>query len=455
MKMVNVKLSSQRLSALRALKITRLLFLNISLLLTPSLSLAVENKTKLTPFGAEFAGNTDGSIPEWQGGNRNIPDIDKKLRDSQRLYQIDSNNLDQYKKQLPHGLAMLINQYPDTMKVNVYPSFRTAYYPEWVYGFAKKNITASNEINNSVTGTFPAPPFIHTNQGNRLVWNHLLTYKGVYTVLRTREVTRRDTNKYITFNSTISLYLSYYDRERGPSDIDQPYIYYLSKIRSPSRYAGGILLLHEQVNASLRPRQGWVYLPGQRRVMRIPGVDFDSPMQLSESVRFADEINLFNGSIDHYNWRTIEKKELVIPYNNIILSDKLSRSDFEDKHLMTKHHLAPRFLRYEKHRVWVVEGILKTGKRHAYKKRRFYIDEDSWLILLAENYDKNDELWRVSISYSKQYHQLPGVFTVADTFHDLKEMVYFFQGIEKLTSKEELPPKAGFMPSALRRNAIR
>jgi len=122
---------------------------------------------------------------------------------------------------------------------------------------------------------------------------------------------------------------------------------------------------------------------------------------------------------------------------------------------MTKHHLAPRFLRYEKHRVWVVEGILKTGKRHAYKKRRFYIDEDSWLILLAENYDKNDELWRVSISYSKQYHQLPGIFSVADTFHDLKESVYFFQGIENLTSKEELPPKASFMPSALRRNAIR
>ncbi len=451
MKIQNVKIILQQYSVLRSV----LLALVLTLLITPSLSLAAGYDQGLTPFGAEYGGNADGSIPEWQGGNRNAPDLDVTLRESQLLYKVDAKNLGKYKDVLPEGLVKLISRYPNSMKVNVYPTYRTAYYPEWVYGFAKKNITASNEINNTVTGAYPAPPFIHTNQGNRLVWNHLLTYKGVYTELRTREVTRRDTNKYVTFNSTISLYLSYYDRERGPSDIDQPYIYYLSKIRSPSRYAGGILLLHEQVNASLRPRQGWVYLPGQRRVMRIPGVDFDSPMQLSESVRFADEINLFNGSIDHYNWRTIGKKELVIPYNNIILSDKISRSDLEDKHLMTKHHLAPHFLRYEKHRVWVVEGRLKTGKRHAYKKRRFYIDEDSWLIMLAENYDKNDELWRVSISYSKQYHQLPGVFSVADTFHDLKESVYFFQGIENLTSKQELPPKASFMPSALRRNAIR
>ena len=439
----------------KSMSILQQISLLLVLQVTSLLSLATEESRRLTPFGAEYAGNADGSIPQWEGGSRNIPSLDADIRQSQRLYQINSKNIKQYEKLLPNGLAKLINQYPKTMNVNVYPSYRTAYYPEWVYEAAEKNQTSSQESNNILTGAYPAPPFINTHQGNRLVWNHLLAFKGVHTELYTREITRRESNNYTTFNSAISLYVSYYDRERGPSTINQAYVYYMSKIRSPSRYAGGVLLLHEQVNSAQRPRQGWVYLPGQRRVMRIPGVDFDSPMQISESIRFADEINLFNGSIDHYNWRTIGKQELIVPYNNIILADKLSTSDFQDKYLMTKHNLNPKYLRYEKHRVWVVEGLLKTGKQHAYKKRRFYIDEDSWLILLTENYDKDETLWRVGTSYSKQYHQLPGIFTVADVFHDVKDGVYFFQGVEKLTTKEELPPKAGFMPSALRRSAIR
>ena len=30
-------------------------------------------------------------------------------------------------------------------------------------------------------------------------------------------------------------------------------------------------------------------------------------------------------------------------------------------------------IRYEKHRVWVVEGTLKDGERHIYSKRTMYI----------------------------------------------------------------------------------
>ena len=45
-------------------------------------------------------------------------------------------------------------------------------------------------------------------------------------------------------------------------------------------------------------------------------------------------------------------------------------------------------VRYEKHRVWVVEANLKDNTRHTYKKRVFFIDEDSWQVAIADIYDK-------------------------------------------------------------------
>ena len=58
-----------------------------------------------------------------------------------------------------------------------------------------------------------------------------------------------------------------------------------------------------------------------------------------------------------------------------MLSDILSRS-----------HINPDLARYELHRVWVVEGKLKSGERHIYSRRVFYLDEDSWQIAVAEIY---------------------------------------------------------------------
>src|SRR3546814_9094021 len=57
----------------------------------------------------------------------------------------------------------------------------------------------------------------------------------------------------------------------------------------------------------------------------------------------------------------------------------------------------PEYLRYELHRVWVLEGTLKEGVRHICSKRRLYIDEDSWLALMADNYDSRGQLWRVPL----------------------------------------------------------
>ena len=51
-------------------------------------------------------------------------------------------------------------------------------------------------------------------------------------------------------------------------------------------------------------------------------------------------------------------------------------------------------MRWELHRVWVVEATLKPGKRHIYHKRTFYVDEDSWAAVAADSYDARGQLYK-------------------------------------------------------------
>jgi hypothetical protein len=144
------------------------------------------------------------------------------------------------------------------------------------------------------------------------------------------------------------------------------------------------------------------------------------------------------------------KKELIIPYNNdnFTMQSNTSAS-------LSSYHLLPTQLRYEKHRVWIVEGRLKNNAQHPYHRRIFYIDEDSWLIVLAENYDKEDILWRVSVSYTKMYLELPGIFKVVDVYHDLKSESYFIQAVfhkdGKASMSDKVLPASQFKPGHLRR----
>ena len=82
---------------------------------------------------------------------------------------------------------------------------------------------------------------------------------------------------------------------------------------------------------------------------------------------------MFNGAPDRYDWKLIGKKELYIPYNAYRLdSPQLKYSD-----IIKPGHINRDLTRYELHRVWEVEATLKTGERHIYAKRHFFIDEDT------------------------------------------------------------------------------
>ncbi len=438
----------------------RTIFLVISVLILYVLTISSVKAIDVekTPYGAEFKGNADGSIPNWQGGLENKKEFGSVLLKEKPLYTIDASNMNQYRSILPDALSALIERYPETMKVPVFTSYRPAYYFDWIYDAIRKNRDSAKLIDDgsSVVGAYPGIPFPDPKNGYEVLWNHVLSFRGVSFDVKAWEMVVQENRRSTVIKSRVKVSSEYYNKNRDKSEEDQIHSYYLSTVIYPPKMSGSSLLVHERVNGSVIPRQAWGYLAGQRRVVRIPSIDYDAPMPRSEGIRFADEVDIYIGSIDRYQWRLLGKKEMIIPYNNKKLYEDLQVSDGPSDAILTKFHLNPKSLRYEKHRVWVIEGVLKKGSAHPYKKRILYLDEDSWNAVLAENYNRNGDLWRVSASYVRFYHIFPGIFKVVDVHHDLKDKAYYAQGALGGQSKvlavgDEVLPKRSFKPSALRR----
>ena len=72
------------------------------------------------------------------------------------------------------------------------------------------------------------------------------------------------------------------------------------------------------------------------------------------------------------------RRRCYVPYNAYGAVYQAKQDD-----LLKPNHLNPDLVRWELHRVWVVEATLREGKRHVYSKRTFYLDEDSWAALAS------------------------------------------------------------------------
>jgi len=165
---------------------------------------------------------------------------------------------------------------------------------------------------------------------------------------------------------------------------------------------------------------------------------------------------MFNGAPDRYDWKLVGKKEIYIPYNNY----KVTSPEVKYKDLLQVGHLNPALTRNELHRVWVVEGTLKSGARHIYSKRTLFLDEDSWQAAVVDQYDGRGELWRVSIAYLKNYYDLPTTWSALDVFHDLQARRYHVQNLDNEESNtidftQAVPDDGYFKPAALRRRGTR
>jgi hypothetical protein len=277
-------------------------------------------------------------------------------------------------------------------------------------------------------------------------------------------VVRKASEAAIQRNGSFSLVTSqqevdfrFYRREiKTVAQLNNVLFHYLSFTTAPARLAGGAVLVWETLDQRKDQRQAWGYNAGQRRVRQAPNLSYDTPIAAADGLRTADDTDMYNGAPDKYTWKLVGKKEVYIPYNNY----KIGQTNVKYKDLLMAGHMNPAYLRYELHRVWVVEGTLEAGARHIYSKRRFYIDEDSWGIAIADQYDGRGDLWRVSMAYLKNYYDVPTVWTATDAFHDLQARRYHVQNLdsEEDTTLDFSKPSPGdeyYTPAALRRRGTR
>lgn len=417
----------------------------------------------LTPLGGEKAGNADGSIPAWDGGLTQPPPgyqpgkhfIDPYAGDAAN-FTINAGNMDQYADKLSEGHKALLKTYSDTYKMNVYPTRRSAAAPQRIYD-ATRTVAATAKLTpdgNGVEGAVIGIPFPIPANGLEVIWNHLLRWRGNYIERRIVQAapTRGGDYTLVQFSDQISV--AYSQEGMTPDKLNNIILYFKQEVTAPARLAGGILLVHETLNQNIENRNAWVYNPGQRRVRRAPNVAFDNPGTASDGMRTNDQLDMFNGSPERYEWKLVGKKEMYVPYNNYKLQDpSLKYSD-----ILKPLHINQDFARYELHRVWIVDATLKSSARHLYKRRTFYVDEDSWQILAVDQYDNRDQLWRVSEGFAMNYYDVPNLWTSLETHIDLQAGRYLAVGLLNESVPYNFNVKysdTDFTPAALRRDGVR
>ena len=143
-----------------------------------------------------------------------------------------------------------------------------------------------------------------------------------------------------------------------------------------------------------------------------------------------------------------------MPYN----SYKLHSDQVKVKEILTPLHINPDLTRYELHRVWVVDATLREGARHIYKRRTFYVDEDSWQIVAMDQYDNRDQLWLFSVYCVTNYYDRPTLWTTLEVHIDLQAGRYLAIGMDNENPMYVFGINRtleDYTPAALRRSGVR
>ncbi|MCX4218321.1 MULTISPECIES: DUF1329 domain-containing protein [Pseudomonas] len=454
------------------MKITKSLFhagvLGLSLLATgvmAAVPAAEADKLgkSLTPMGAEMAGNADGSIPAWKPMPKNAGTVDSKgfLSDpyasEKPLFTITKQNVDQYKAKLAPGQYAMFQRYPDTFKMPVYPSHRGATVPDEVFAAIKKNATTTTLVSggNGLENFDTAVPFPIPKSGVEVIWNHITRYRG-------GSVTRLVTQATPQPNGSFSL-VYFQDqfvfrdkmKDYDPANPGNILFYFKQKVTAPARLAGGVLLVHETLDQVKEPRSAWVYNAGQRRVRRAPQVSYDGPGTAADGLRTSDNLDMFNGAPDRYDWKLIGKQEMYIASDSYKLDDpKLKYAD-----IIKAGHINQDLARYELRRVWHVTATLKEGQRHIYAKRDFFIDEDTWQAAVIDHYDGRGQLWRVAEAHAQDYYNVQVPWYTLETLYDLQSGRYLALGMKNEEKSAYdfgfTATTSDFTPAALRQDGVR
>ena len=332
--------------------------------------------------------------------------------DENPTYIVTAANAQQHREQLSAGLLALLAR-NSRFRMPVYPTHRTAAYPASITAAAGKSMTEGR----SAGIAYPEP-----RTGLEAVSNHLLRYLG--------GGVERDFDSFVVRASGDILKVGFHDHRVYDENFDERLpnrmFSYLGRFLSPADLVGTIFLVHEPSPLSAETRKAWIYNAGQRRVRRAPDLAYDSVQNGSDGLAIVDQYDGYNGSPDRYDWQLIGKRELLVPYNNYRIGDK--RLPYSQ--IVRKGSPNPDLLRFELHRVWVIEAKLKPGQMHVYARRVLYLDEDSWSVLLSEAYDSRGQLWRVGLHSLVQYYDALVPWYRFELWFDLSNDSYVLTGLD-------------------------
>ena len=395
--------------------------------------------TTLTEFGAEKAGNKDGSIPAYTGGLDKVAGYDSKkmnqyidpFKDEKPLYTINAQNAAQHDAELTAGTKALLKQFP-TFAMNVYPSHRTFRYAPWVLPNTLKNATSAKLTGqvegDAITGAdkdnlpYAGIPFPIPKTGYEVLWNQTARFSAAISHNVGAGFLVDTSGSLIALPAADEWFVhSWYDKaNKLRSQTFDAFFGFSATLTAPPSSAGIVFLNYYTPNAAEGGQRVWFYTPGQRRVRLAPEFSYDVPIASYGGVTVWDDIYGYLGRLDRFDFKLVGKKEMLVPYNVFGVTNTLPVKD-----IFGPKHTNPSAVRWEKHRVWIVDGTRKPTARHVYSRRTFYIDEDCWCIVSSEAYDNSGALWRVSDYYTFPTYDTGGFNNETWSTNDLIKGNYF------------------------------
>ena len=303
--------------------------------------------------------------------------------------------------------------------MDIYPSRRSCALPQFVYDETKKNVARARLIDggNGVAGARIGVPFPITKNALEIFWNHNFYWHGhrYHAITSGANVYK---NGAITKIIREDWRYNFYADPQGPDPQhanDQ--FHWMGIWKAPQRFNGSGFSMTNTINQVKEPRNGVMFNPSTRRIMKAPAaaVTYEGPLSTADGMRQSHDMFLFSGSPDRYDWKLLGKKEIFVPYN----AYKASAGTTTHEALLTPYNPNPDYLRYELHRVWVLEATQKDNFRMKQARRVFYVDEDSWIFLMADIFNKRDELIYVQHAFTKNYYEAPACVFEFDVMHDM------------------------------------
>lgn len=399
---------------------------------------------ELTCVGAEAGPNAKNTIPAFSGKwTGTPPGINYRPHvgdhpvdpypDDQPLFQITAQNAAEHANNLTEGQLEMFRRYPNTFRIPVYQGRRDFGYSEKLCEVARKNALEAELTDGGLgfSGYQGMSPFPIPKQPMELLHNTIFPM-----VAWTEDIVRDIAN--VRPSGEI-----FWGRQHNrnlnvvtdPDEIGKPMgavmAYALTDTLLPIRDRGSVSIAQEPVNFARNKRLAWSYDPGTRRVRQLPQFGYDSPLAGTSGQMTMDQDRLMNGDPARYEWKMLGKREIYIPANTYRLHQKMSNYDG----LLTPYHPNPDYLRYELRRVWVLEGSLKEGFRHAYGRRVLYLDEDNWQASVADYFDTRGALWQHAFIAHYFAFDMGGWHAGNSFYHDLNSNGYIaynlFQTLDK------------------------